>query len=134
MSYTLSNPLPAAELARALDRRTALHLIDVRTVSEFDRGHIAGSQNVPLGDLGQHAERLAQLLGAIVLVCRSGARAYAAERLLRQAGARRVHVLDGGVLAWRHTGNSLVSDPALAGGFLRKMLASVGMTTRAGAR
>lgn len=130
MSYRQSNPLPPTELARALDRGAALYLIDVRTAMEFNGGHIGGSHNVPLRELANHAERLAQLPGSIVLVCRSGARAYTGEALLRRAGTHRVRVLDGGVIAWRDAGHSLVTDPASSRGFLRQAAALFGFGAR----
>ena len=130
MSYKFGKPMPAVELVRAVHRRIEVHLIDVRTPGEFDGGHIEGSHNVPLSELPSHAQRLARLSSPIVLVCRSGARARLAERMLQHAGARRLHVLDGGVLAWRDAGHSLVEVPASRGAFLRKAARLLGLGPR----
>jgi rhodanese-related sulfurtransferase len=127
MSYKLSNPLSPDELRRAISRNTDLHMVDVRTPGEFQGGHIHGSQNVPLNELGTHADVLAALGAPIVLVCRSGVRAHSAERLLRQAGARSIHVLDGGVLAWSDSGQALREPAASSGGFLHRTATLLGL-------
>jgi rhodanese-related sulfurtransferase len=126
MSYKLRNPLSPDDLRHAISRKTNLHMIDVRTPGEFEGGHVEGSQNVPLNELETHADVLAKLAAPIVLVCRSGARARSAEGLLRQAGARSLHVLDGGVLAWSDAGQELREPTAPSGGLLRRTASLLG--------
>ena len=86
--------------------RAAYHLVDVREDDEWQAGHIAESQHIPLGQLG---DRLGELpTGAsIVAVCRSGSRSAAAVRGLRQLGYSAEN-LDGGVAAWTRAGLPLV--------------------------
>lgn len=88
-------------LVAALERDPSIRLLDVRTTAEFQRSHLRGSCNVPLGQLAAYAEEVRQVLDPIVLVCRSGARARVAEEQLRRAGMRNLHLLEGGMLAWR---------------------------------
>ena len=58
----------------------AVTVIDVRSPAEFETAHVAGSYNVPLTLLGEHAEQLAARLDRqVVLVCASGARAAEAQ-------------------------------------------------------
>ncbi len=65
-------------------------VIDVRSPAEFGTAHIAGSYNVPLDLLGEHAEQFAARLDRhVVLVCQSGSRAAQAEQRLAGVGARR---------------------------------------------
>lgn len=75
-------------------------LLDVRTPSEFDNGHIAGAYNVPLDQLHEHADDVRAAAGTVVLICQSGQRAQRAEALLRTAGMANMRVLDGGMAAW----------------------------------
>lgn len=126
----MHNPLTATELADAIAGGAKIHLIDVRTGSEFDAGHIAGSHNVPLADLQTHAERLAELRRPMVLVCRSGARAQSAAAVLRHAGARHLRLLEGGVLAWQRAGHTLVAESSAAGSFLRVAAGMFGLGPR----
>jgi hypothetical protein len=54
--------------------------------------------------LREHRDELVTHLDGVVLVCRSGQRAKAAEETLRQAGLSNVHILEGGVTAWQIQG------------------------------
>jgi rhodanese-related sulfurtransferase len=86
-------------------RSAPLTILDVRTPAEFASVHIPGSYNVPLDLLPEHASTISAVVGEpVVLVCRSGARAYQAERALLPAQLPRLHVLDGGLSAWEVAG------------------------------
>lgn len=61
-------------------------VIDVRTASEYDTGHIKGSKNIPLDRLRNEITRLKQLNVPIITVCRSGNRSGMAKSLLKGAG------------------------------------------------
>jgi rhodanese-related sulfurtransferase len=95
----------AADLKVALAADRQIRLLDVRTPAEFEGGHIAGSYNVPLATLGEHAAELAEVGAPVVLVCRGGNRARQAEQVLRESGMARLHVLDGGLSAWQGAGH-----------------------------
>ena len=76
----------------------AVTVIDVRSPAEYETAHIAGSYNVPLDLLGEHAAQLVSRLdGEVVLVCQSGTRAAEAQRCLAGVGGADLHVLVGGV-------------------------------------
>ena len=95
---------PAAlrdDLAGGQPRR----LLDVRTPSEFETGHIPGAYNVPLDLLREHRGELrSHLDDDVVLICRSGNRAAQAERALAEAGLLNLRILAGGMLAWQAAG------------------------------
>jgi rhodanese-related sulfurtransferase len=82
--------------------RTDLHLLDVREPDEWQAGHIAGAQHIPLGQL---RERLGELPKGvpILAVCRHGNRSESAARGLRTLGYT-VENLEGGVTAWKQAG------------------------------
>lgn len=101
MTTTYTSTFGPPELAELQRTHPEARIIDVRTPAEFADGHIAGSYNVPLPDLGEHrAELTAAAAGPVVLVCQSGRRAETAHRNLAEAGLDEVHILDGGVNAW----------------------------------
>ncbi|MFN7210397.1 MAG: rhodanese-like domain-containing protein [Aggregatilineales bacterium] len=77
-------------------------LLDVRTVGEFQSGHLAGAVNIPVEQLAQRLAEVPRDL-PIVLYCRSGNRSAAAARLLRSAGYESVYDL-GGIIRWQAQG------------------------------
>jgi hydroxyacylglutathione hydrolase len=86
--------------ARAAGR---VSVVDVRGASEWERGHLPGVVNVPLGYL---AERTAELPSnrPLVVHCETGARSAIATSVLQLHGRREAINLVGGFAAWRHAG------------------------------
>lgn len=119
------------QLAEALAVRPEIRLLDVRTVSEFERRHIAGSYNVPLDQLERFATDLGRVRAPIVLVCRSGARARTAEDVLRRACGRNLHILDGGLLAWRGQRQPVEGRPLSPAAILRRIIGLAGIVAAA---
>lgn len=77
---------------------TGWRILDVRTVEEYDDGHLPGAVNIPVDDL---RGRLDELRGDDWLVyCAVGQRAHVATRLLGAHGIT-VRNLDGGWTTWR---------------------------------
>jgi rhodanese-related sulfurtransferase len=77
-------------------------LIDIREADERARMHIPGSEHRPLGAL--QAEGLAAA-GPVIFHCRTGLRTQSnAQALCACVGEENVHVLEGGLEAWRAAG------------------------------
>lgn len=68
-------------------------IIDVRTKSEFDQGHVAGSKNIPLNEIKLKSEMIRKWNKPVVTVCRSGNRSAMAKSILKSAG---LEVYNGG--------------------------------------
>ncbi len=101
MTTSAAATIDAADLQELPRSPAPPRILDVRTPAEFEAAHIAGSYNVPLDMLREHRDEIIRHLDEdVVLVCRSGQRAAAAEDTLRKAGLLNVHVLDGGIIAW----------------------------------
>lgn len=65
-------------------------IVDVRTVEEWNNdGHADCSVNYPLDELSTKIETL-KAYEKVIVVCRSGNRANAAEEILKQAGIKNV--------------------------------------------
>ena len=103
MAAELPSTLTPAELDEA-QRAGVVKLLDVRTPAEFASAHVPGSYNMPLDRLTKHGAEFGTAVGPLVLICRSGTRAQQAEQLLQGEGLPRLHVLDGGILAWERAG------------------------------
>lgn len=75
-------------------------LLDVRAPTELAVESVAGAINIPLGQLRARLDELPRER-EILIICRSGARAYYATRLLLQKGFK-ARTLAGGMLARTH--------------------------------
>ncbi|MCE1174626.1 MAG: FAD-dependent oxidoreductase [Propionibacteriales bacterium] len=82
------------ELPALLD--AGVQVIDVRTALELERGMIEGAINVPVDEL---RDRIDEIADDVILYCWSGTRSYVGARILMQSG-RRVRHLDGGYRTW----------------------------------
>ena len=121
MKTNLPAVIAPSALAASLERDPSIRLLDVRTVAEFERAHVSGSYNVPLDRLPTYAAEVRDVREPVVLVCRSGARARTAQELLRQQGMRNLHLLEGGILAWRHERLPVRSRPLSTSQVVRRI-------------
>jgi len=80
-------------------------VIDVRDADEIDGelGHIDGMEHVPLARLAE-AARGWDRNDEIIVVCRSGGRSARAAEVLHMMGFRKVHNMQGGMIAWHAHG------------------------------
>jgi hydroxyacylglutathione hydrolase len=77
-----------------------LQILDVREITERERGHVAGSLHRPYHDIHALPDDL-DPERPVAAICSSGRRAATAASLLERYGAREViHVVDGGVESW----------------------------------
>jgi rhodanese-related sulfurtransferase len=88
-----------------LINRSKATIVDVRDAKEFAEGHLPDARNIPLADLDQRVGELEKFKSkAVVVVCKTGARASAAAAKLAKAGFTDVVNLDGGIAAWQKAG------------------------------
>jgi len=92
-----------AELAKALGGAEAPFLLDVREPAEMIDGRIAGSINIPMGEVEQ---RLGEIPTDrdVVVICHLGARSAYVTRALNARGYSRAMNLRGGMEAWLDEG------------------------------
>ncbi|MEC4674328.1 MAG: rhodanese-like domain-containing protein, partial [Nitrospirota bacterium] len=79
-------------------------ILDVRNPDELtgELGQIPNVLNIPVGDLTHKLGELESMKEKeIVTVCKGGGRAHTAAQILMQAGFTDVHVMMGGMLAWK---------------------------------
>ena len=94
--------LGAMEAVKLINHNNAV-VVDVRTDSEFQGGHILNAIHIPLGmfeskinELDAYKER------PIIMSCHSGNRSGRALALLKKRGFTDVYNLSGGILAWQN--------------------------------
>lgn len=68
-------------------------IIDVRTIGEFQNGHIKGSKNIPLNTIENKINEIKKLKKPIITCCASGMRSAQAASILKQND---IEVLNGG--------------------------------------
>lgn len=84
---------PSADIAKLVKEGAVI--VDVRTKSEYQAGHIDGSKNIPLDIIKRETGSLKKLNKPIVTVCRSGNRSGMAKAILSSEG---IEAYNGG--AW----------------------------------
>jgi len=86
-----------------------LRVLDVREHAEWDHGHIAGAQHIPLSEVPSRLDEVPD--AQTLVVCKMGGRSSQAAAYL-QAHGRNVVNLDGGMLDWEAAGRPMVSETA----------------------
>ena len=88
MSF-LSNLFGGNKIKAAL-RKGAI-IIDVRTGTEYDRGHVPDAFNIPVDRVQASAERLKEAKRPIIVCCSSGDRSSTAVQILKSKGVKEVY-------------------------------------------
>ena len=68
-------------------------ILDVRTLQEWNDGHINGSKHIVLNSIPDHIERNKECQKPIIAVCKSGGRSQSATDFLQQHG---LDIINGG--------------------------------------
>lgn len=94
--------VPASEVKQNL-KNEKYHIIDIRSESWFEYGHVKNANNVQPADLLVHFEKsiVPADFDKIVLICYSGQSAAYYSGLLRIAGYDNVHSMNWGMSSWR---------------------------------
>lgn len=72
-------------------------ILDVRTQSEYDVGHIPGSTHIPLQEISSIISEIKKWGKPIITCCASGGRSATAEAILKSAG---IEAINGG--GWKN--------------------------------
>ncbi len=85
-------------------------LLDVRTVEEWNQGHVDGAVLIPLDQLDGRVNEIPKDQD-VLIICRSGNRSAEARNLLRSAGLKRTTSISGGINEWTTKGLPVVTGP-----------------------
>jgi len=98
------------ELKTKIDQSSEpLVLLDVRTVEEFESGHIRNSINIPHEILLSNIDLVSEYNDEpLVVYCRSGKRASLVIEALKKHGFTNVVDIEGDILAWSQSNYPLV--------------------------
>jgi len=87
-------------------------LLDVRTISEFEAGHIPNALNIPLDSIRERINELDKNQN-IYIYCLGGQRGYLAQQILKQHGFNTEN-LSGGYQLWKNCTNEIAESNNLA--------------------
>lgn len=93
--------ISAAAAVKLVKAGGAVSVVDVRTGAEYAGEHVEGSRLVPLDELEQRVDEVRATPAPRLLLCRSGARAERARKLLEARQVRGLRVVEGGIEAFR---------------------------------
>ena len=71
--------------------RSGAIIIDVRTASEYDRGHIPDAFNIPVDRINVNIQRIKTANVPVIVCCNSGERSSIALQLLKANGLKEVY-------------------------------------------
>src|SRR5437899_1907550 len=100
-----NNMMGLIEFHKVHDKLGAKEIIlDVRNPDEYAQGHIPGSKNIPLPQIGNHVKEL-QEYSKVYIHCKRGGRAKTAYEALSNAGLKNlVCIHDAGMDLWMEKG------------------------------
>ena len=101
--------LSAQQAQALLEADQEVQLVDVRTIGEWNTGHLEKARHIPID---QFERRLVELdKGKPVLTyCASGGRSSVSLMILEEHGFKQASHIDGGISAWRRAGLKTVQD------------------------
>lgn len=88
--------------------RDDVQYLDVREPMEWEAGHIEGATHIPMYQLNDHRDQIAQDR-LVVCVCRSGQRSAVVAQALQRAGYEAEN-LEGGMQQWALSGLPFVAE------------------------
>jgi rhodanese-related sulfurtransferase len=93
--------LTPAGLTMLINRENAL-VVDLSSIQDFEKGHIAGAKQVPMSQFDPENKELAKVKELPVAVyCKTGNTSATAAARLVKAGFKHVYWLAGGLAAWQ---------------------------------
>ena len=94
------------QLLASIQKNTAPVIVDVRSQSEYESGHVPGALHLPFYSLwSRHSEIKGELEEPVVIYCEHGPRAGIAKFALWTLGYTNLVYLDGHMSGWKE--NSL---------------------------
>ena len=91
------------EANELIEDKPDLVILDVRTVSEFEDGHIENAVNIPVDELENRLNELDKEYELLVY-CRTGNRSRTSVQILNEAGYTKVYHMNKGISVWIQQG------------------------------
>jgi rhodanese-related sulfurtransferase len=95
------------EARSLIEDKPDLVILDVRTASEYEDGHIEGAVNIPVQELSARFDELSNE-DELLVYCRAGNRSAQAVGLLQDVGFTKIYHMDAGITGWIEAGYPVV--------------------------
>ena len=100
------------QLLASIENHTAPVIVDVRTESEYESGHVPGALHLPFYAMwSRHEEIKAKPEDPIVLYCEHGPRAWIGKFALWTVGYKNIAYLDGHMSGWKERERPMEKKP-----------------------
>ena len=105
------NLVKPAEFDAAMKNGTEYQLVDVRTPSEYEKGHLEGAQLIDFmkASFKSEIDKLDRSK-PILLYCAVGGRSGKAAKQLSKMGFETIYDLKGGIIAWSDSNMKIVKE------------------------
>lgn len=95
---SIDNQLNYKEVLDMITKSQNVKLIDVRSIQEYEEGHLDGAICIPLYELQDKiTDKVQDKNSIIILYCASGARSLRGKEVLEDLGYNNVYNLKGGI-------------------------------------
>ena len=95
------------EAIKLIEAKPDLVILDVRTLAEFEEGHIEGAINIPVDELSGRLDELGKE-DELLVYCRTGNRSGAAVSILSDEGYTTIYHMHEGISVWIQQGHPVV--------------------------
>ena len=95
--YRHKENISVKEMLEIIKTNTNVVLLDVRSVQEYEEGHINGSINIPVYDLEKVANSKLNMESIIIVYCSAGVRSKRALQTLKKLGYKNLYNIEGGI-------------------------------------
>jgi rhodanese-related sulfurtransferase len=102
----------APHRAHEMIQKREVTVVDVRGMSEWERGHVPGARPLSLDEIRSNPAVLPA--AGVLFVCAGGVRSQTAARIASEHGVQSVYSLTGGILSWARAGLPLSMSLDLA--------------------
>ena len=92
--------ISAADAVRFLKENPETVVVDVRTSSEFQEGHIPGAKLIPIDEIEQRLNEVPRQAKHLLLTCQGGTRSAAACQFLSERGYMNLFNMYDGMGSW----------------------------------
>jgi rhodanese-related sulfurtransferase len=96
-----------AEAKALIEGKPDMVILDVRTPSEFDDGHLEEAINIPVDSLAARLDELNED-DELLVYCRTGNRSASAVGILNDGGFTKIFHMDEGITGWLAAGYPVV--------------------------